>query len=220
MPIPLRIKICGVTTPDDVRTCADAGADAVGVNFHPGSPRYLDPRQARPVLRSIPPLMAGIGVFVAQPMRQVCALAYQLGLRGVQWHGEQREVDDPFPFALIAAFRVKDRGTLDEITSYLQRCATSNQKPSAILVDAFVEGQHGGTGRKAPWDLLADFRPGIPLILAGGLTPENVGDAIRVVRPAGIDVASGVESKARYKDPEKVRRFIANAREAAARMDL
>jgi phosphoribosylanthranilate isomerase len=81
-----------------------------------------------------------------------------------------------------------------------------------------VPGQHGGTGRTAPWELLASFRPGVPVILAGGLTPENVAEAVRVVRPYGVDVASGVESSPGQKDPEKVRRFIANAREAAARL--
>ncbi len=218
MPIPLRIKICGVTTPDDVKACADAGADAVGVNFHPASPRFVDPRQAQPLLRSIPPLLAAVGVFVAVPFRQVCALAYQLGLRGVQWHGENRELADPFPFSLIAAFRVKDRRSLADIMAYLDTSATFGQKPAAILVDAFVEGQHGGTGHKAPWDLLAEFKPSVPLILAGGLTPENVGEAIRKVRPWGVDVASGVESAPGEEDPAKVRQFIASAREAAARL--
>ncbi|MCE9530522.1 MAG: phosphoribosylanthranilate isomerase [Planctomycetes bacterium] len=216
MSIPLRVKICGVTQPDDVRLCAETGADAVGVNFHPDSPRYVDPRQAMPLLKAIPPLMAGVGVFVAQPMRQVCALAYQLGLRGVQWHGENPETADPFPFALIAAFRIKDQAGLTRITNFLAACAANGHQPAAILVDAFVEGQMGGTGHKAPWDLLADFRPSVPLILAGGLTPENVGEAIRLVRPAAVDVASGVESSPGRKDPDKVRRFIANAREAAA----
>lgn len=213
MPIPLRIKICGVTAPDDVRLCAEAGADAVGINFHPASPRCVDPRLAQPLLRAVPPLMSAVGVFVAPPFRQVCAIAYQLGLRGVQWYGDPREAADPFPFALIAACRIKDRRSLDDIAAYLE--ATPN-KPAAILVDAFVEGEHGGTGKRAPWDLLADFRPSVPLILAGGLTPENVGDAIRAVRPAGVDVASGVESAPGRKHPDKVRRFIAEARAAAA----
>jgi phosphoribosylanthranilate isomerase len=218
MPIPIRIKICGVTTPDDVQASAEAGADAVGINFHPASPRFVDPRQSQALLRSVPPLMAAVGVFVAQPFRQVCAIAYQLGLRGVQWHGENRELVDPFPFALIAAFRVKDRQSLADVTSYLDACTGFGHGPSAVLVDAFVEGQHGGTGQKAPWDLLADFKPSVPLILAGGLTPENVGEAIRIVRPAGVDVASGVESSPGRKDSERVRRFISNAREAAAQV--
>ena len=216
--LPLRIKICGVTVPEDVTAAADLGADAVGLNFHPGSSRYVDPRVAGPLVRAVPPLMSAVGVFVAQPLRQACAIAHQLGLRAVQWHGENRELGDTFPFALIAAFRVRDRQSLAEITRYLEMCRSFGQLPAAVLVDAFVEGQMGGTGKTAPWGLLADFRPGVPLILAGGLTPENVAEAIRQVRPAGVDVASGVESSPGRKDPERMRRFIANAREAATRL--
>jgi phosphoribosylanthranilate isomerase len=212
---PLRVKICGVTTYGDVEACADAGADAVGVNFHPGSSRYVDPRQAQPLLRSIPPLLNAIGVFVERPFRQVAALAYQLGLRGVQLHGEPREFADPFPFSVIPAFRVRDAASLREIEAYLEGCRTAGFLPGAILVDAFVEGQHGGTGRTAPWELIAEFRPSVPMILAGGLTPDNVAEAIRVVRPAGVDVASGVESSPGKKDAAKVRDFVANARGAA-----
>lgn len=214
---PLRVKICGVTRPADVAACAAAGADAVGVNFHPGSPRYVDPKASRPLLRAIPPLMAGVGVFVGGPFRQVAAVAYQLGLRAVQYHGNPPPADeDPFPFSLVPAFRVRDRQTLADIQAYLDACRLADRLPGAILVDAYVEGQHGGTGRTAPWDLLADFRPGVPVILAGGLTPDNVADAIRAVRPAGVDVASGVEVAPGQKDPDKVRAFVANAREAAA----
>jgi phosphoribosylanthranilate isomerase len=211
---PLRIKICGVTRPEDVRAAADLGADAVGFNFHPGSQRYVDPRSASELIAAVPPLMAAVGVFVNQPFRQVCALAYQLGLRGVQWYGNPREAGDPFPFSLIAAFRVKDRETLSQISDCLAACAATGRLPGAVLIDAFVEGQLGGTGQKAPWDLLAEFRPSVPLILAGGLTPENVAEAIRLVRPWGVDVASGVDSEPRKKDWEKMRRFVDAAREA------
>jgi phosphoribosylanthranilate isomerase len=213
---PLRVKICGVTTPDDVAACADAGADAVGVNFHPGSKRYVDPRASQPLLRSIPPLMAGVGVFVGMPLRQVTAMAYQLGLRAVQCHVQPPEPADPFPFSLVAAFRVRDRQSLAEIDAYLAACRGAGHLPSALLLDAFVEGQEGGTGRTAPWDLIAGYKPGVPIILAGGLTPENVAAAIRTVRPAGVDVATGVESAPGRKDPEEVRAFVANARAAAA----
>jgi len=219
MAIPFRIKICGVTTPDDVRACVDAGADAVGINFHPGSRRYVDPAKAMPLVRSIPPLLAGVGVFVDIPTRQMCALAYQLGLHAVQWHGDQPEIEDPFPFSLIAAFRLKDLASLQGIQAYLDRCRAAGWQPGAVLIDAYVEGQMGGTGRTARWELLSDFRPSVPVILAGGLTPENVGDAIRQVRPSAVDVASGVESTPGRKDPEKVRRFIANARQAAAKLE-
>ena len=213
---PLRVKICGVTTTEDVATCAEAGADAVGVNFHPGSSRYVDPRSAQPLLRSVPPLLNAIGVFVERPFRQVAAIAYQLGLRGVQVHGEPRPFEDAFPFSVVPAFRVRDAQSLREIEAFLEACRSAGFLPGAVLVDAFVEGQHGGTGKTAPWDLLKDFRPIVPLILAGGLTPDNVAEAIRVVRPAGVDVASGVENAPGRKDPRKVRDFVANARGAAA----
>ncbi|MBO0699714.1 MAG: phosphoribosylanthranilate isomerase [Zavarzinella sp.] len=213
---PLRVKICGVTRPADVAACAAAGADAVGINFHPASPRYVDPRNAQPLLRAIPPLMAGVGVFVGLPFRQVAALAYQLGLRGVQYHGEHGDPEDAFPFSYIPAFRVRDRQSLADIERYLEKCRVAGRLPGAILVDAHVEGLHGGTGRTAPWELLIDFRPGVPLILAGGLTPENVAEAVRTVRPDAVDVASGVEFAPGQKDPAKVRAFVANARSAAA----
>ena len=212
---PLRVKICGVTTPDDVTACADAGADAVGINFHPGSKRYVDPRQSQPLLQSIPPLLAAVGVFVGLPFRQMTALAYQLGLRGIQCHGGTLPTEDRFPFSLIAAFRVRDRQSLAEIDTYLEQCRAVGRLPDAILLDSYVEGQEGGTGTTAPWKLIADYQPGVSIILAGGLTPDNVGDAIRTVRPAGVDVASGVESAPGRKDPDKVRAFVANARAAA-----
>lgn len=212
----LRIKICGVTVPEDVAICAAAGADAVGINFHPGSPRYVDPHLAQPLLNAIPPLMAGVGVFVGLPMRQVTSMAYQLGLRGLQYHGENREIGNQFPFSLIAAFRVRDRQSLAEIDTYLEMCRRSGKLPGAILVDAHVDGLHGGTGQTAPWDLLAGYKPGVPIILAGGLTPDNVAEAIRIVLPDGVDVASGVEISPGRKDAEKVRQFVVNARAAAA----
>ena len=109
---------------------------------------------------------------------------------------------------------VRDAGDLENLSAYLERCRARQQLPSAVLVDAHVAGQFGGTGQTAPWDLLADFQPGVPVILAGGLTPDNVATAIRRVRPYAVDVASGVESTPGRKDPEKVRRFIEAARGA------
>jgi len=210
----LRIKICGVTTAEDVRLAAQLGADAVGVNFYPKSPRYVDPRTALPVLRAVPPLMDAVGVFVDLKIRQVCALAYQLGLRSVQCLATSNDTENWQPFQLIAAFRVKDESSIREMEQYLVRCKTAGCVPDAILVDAHVDGLLGGTGKTAPWHLLRDFRPSIPLILAGGLTPDNVVEAINTVRPFGVDVASGVESSPGKKDAEKMRQFIENARSA------
>jgi phosphoribosylanthranilate isomerase len=210
-----RVKICGVTTPADARLAAECGADAVGLNFYPKSPRYIDPRAAAELVRGLGPFTAPIGVFVGTPLRQACAIAFQLGLRGVQSYPDGPADEDTFPFAHVPAFRVKDAASLADITRYIEAARAAGRPPSAVLVDAYVEGRMGGTGHRPPWDLLAGFDPGIPLILAGGLTPENVADAFRVVRPWGVDVASGVESAPGRKDPGKVRAFVANARAAS-----
>src|SRR5678816_4457272 len=109
----VRIKICGVTTPDDARLAADAGADAVGLNFYPKSPRFVTPIQAAAIVRVLPAFTAPVGVFVEMPMRQVCAIAYQLGLRAVQTYDNEPPNEDLFPFAHIPAFRIKDAAGIE-----------------------------------------------------------------------------------------------------------
>lgn len=214
----LRIKICGVTNEADARQAALLGADAVGLNFAEQSPRRIDPFAVNFLLRELPPFVEAVGVFVNTPLRQVFERLNQVGgIRTFQWHGESRELGDPFPFRQIAAFPVRDPKSLVAIDRYLDLCRGVGHLPSALLVDAHVPGQYGGTGRTAPWGLLAQFQTDVPLILAGGLTPENVAEAVRLVRPYAVDVASGVESSPGRKDPEKMRRFIGNAREAFAR---
>ncbi len=215
----VRVKICGVTTEVDARQAALLGADAVGLNFYQGSPRCIGPQTAQVILRELPPFVAAAGVFVDTPMRHVFEQLQALRrINLIQWHGKNRELSDYFPYHLIAAFAVRDAANLQTAQRYLDACRPVGRMPSALLLDGHVPGQHGGTGQKAPWDLLASFRPGVPIILAGGLTPENVAEAIRVVRPYGVDVASGVESAPGRKDADKMRRFLNNAREAAARL--
>ena len=124
----VRVKICGVTTPDDLRLCADAGADAVGINFHPTSPRYVEPHAAGALLRHLPPLLDAVGVFVDRPLRQIYALCYQLGLRGVQWYGSGLDREDSFPFQLIPAFRVRDAASLEEVHRVVR---AARRRPSA-----------------------------------------------------------------------------------------
>lgn len=220
----VRVKICGVTTPDDARFAADGGADAVGLNFYPKSPRFVDPQQAAAIVRRLPPFTAPVGVFVGMPLRQACAVAFQLGLRGVQTYDDEPPDEDAFPFAHIPAFRVKDAAGLDHVRRFVGAAKQTGRPPAAVLIDSYVEGEVGGTGHKAPWELLAGFDPGVPVILAGGLTPENVADAIALVRPWGVDVASGVESAPGRKDPDKVARFIQAVRDAEpgrpTRLDL
>jgi phosphoribosylanthranilate isomerase len=214
----LRIKICGVRSPLDAEQAALLGADAIGLNFYPKSPRHLAPAEAQPVLRALPPFVEAVGLFVQQPLRYAFTVLNQLGrVRTLQLHGTTNEICDAFPFHFIKVFPVRDRNSLAQITSYLELSQAAGKLPSAIMVDAYVPGQMGGTGQTAPWHLLSEFRPGVPLILAGGLTPENVAEAVRIVRPYGVDVASGVESQPGQKDAEKMRQFIDNARAAAAK---
>jgi phosphoribosylanthranilate isomerase len=212
----MRIKICGVTTPDDARLAAELGADAIGLNFYPQSPRCVTEEMARQILRVVPPFTEPVGLFVNVPLSQACQELNRLGgVRLLQWHGDAYEIEDVRPFHLIPAFPVRDAAGLIAVDRYLTLCGQCERLPAAVLLDAHAPGQYGGTGRTAPWQLLADYRPGVPVILAGGLTPENVSEAVRVVRPFAVDVASGVESSPGKKDPEKLRRFIGNARAAA-----
>jgi phosphoribosylanthranilate isomerase len=211
----VRIKICGVTTPEDAWFAAEAGADAVGLNFYPQSPRYVTPQAAAQVVRALPAFTAPVGVFVAMPVRQVCAVAFQLGLRGVQTYNDEPPAEDTFPFAHVPAFRVKDAAGLDHVRRFVEAARALGRAPAAVLIDSHVPGLMGGTGQAAPWELLKGFDVGVPLVLAGGLTPENVAEAIALVRPWGVDVASGVESAPGRKDPDKVARFVKNARGAA-----
>ncbi len=217
----VRVKICGVTNVEDALQAAALGADAVGLNFHPGSPRCIDLATAAAIVRELPLFTRAVGVFVNKSTSELAAFLTTLGLERriytIQWHGDhdKREVGGWWAEEIIAAFQVRDKASLDMISRYLDQCRAEEVLPAAVLVDAAVPGQYGGTGQTAPWELLASFRPGVPLILAGGLTPENVAEAVRIVRPYAVDVASGVEEHPRRKDAEKMRRFIANARTAA-----
>lgn len=211
----LRIKICGVTSEADAAEAARLGADAVGLNFYAKSPRHVDTDAVPFILRALPPFVEPVGVFANEPIAKACELLHRLGMiRVVQWHGDDRELCDTFPFRLISAFQVRDQAQLLDITRYLETCRAVGQLPAAILVDAQASGQYGGTGKTAPWTLLAGFKPIVPMILAGGLTPENVAEAIRIVRPYGVDVASGSESSPGKKDHDRMRRFIDAARQA------
>lgn len=211
----LRIKICGITSEADACQAAELGADAIGLNFYAASPRYVQPDRAAAILRRLPPFVDPVGLFVEQKLSEIVDFAKALGrIRTIQWHGRDHEISNPFPYRFIPAFRVGSRSDLDTIDRYLAACREAGYAPDAIVIDAHVPGQYGGTGQTAPWELIASFRADVPLILAGGLTPENVGLAVRIVRPYGVDVASGVEDRPGHKDLEKMRRFVDVAREA------
>jgi phosphoribosylanthranilate isomerase len=208
-----RIKICGITNEGDARLAAELGADAVGLNFHPESARFVPATAVEAILRVLPPFVEPVGVFVNQPLRQVFDTLNRIGrIRTIQWFGDRPELCDAYPFHYVPSFPVRDRESLRAISGYLDLCRGLSKMPSAIAVDAHASGQFGGTGRPIPWHLLADFHPGVPLILAGGLKPENVAEAITIVRPFAVDVAGGVERSPGQKDAEKMRTFIKNAR--------
>lgn len=212
----LRIKICGITTEEDALSAADLGADAIGLNFYPPSPRYIPADRAAHIVRALPPFVEPVALFVNEPLASALAAARQLGaVRTVQWHGEQPEPCAELTFQYIPAFQVRDADALARVLRFLDLCRRLDRLPAAVLLDGHAPGQYGGTGRAAPWQLLAEFRPGVPVILAGGLTADNIAEAVRAVRPYGVDVASGVEARPGRKDPDRVRRFIDRAREAA-----
>ncbi len=233
MGVYLRVKICGVTNEADAIQAGLLGADAIGLNFYKGSPRYITPTKAESLLQQgMFPFVEPIGIFVSFDMRSDLKVVSDLKLRTVQLHEADENssltfLSNSFGVRLISAFSVSAKNDLERINHFMEKCeqnalslmARGEQNawrlPVAILVDARVPGQLGGTGKTVPWELLADYNQRVPLILAGGLTPENVGEAVRIVRPYAVDVASGVESSPGHKDPEKMKRFIENAREAA-----
>lgn len=213
-----RIKICGITCPEDAAAVAAAGADAVGLNFYAKSPRYVEPASARAIVDAVPAGVVKVGLFVNAPVEGVCRIVDRLGLDLVQLHGDEPPEylaalgDRP----VMRAFRLGPGG-LGEIGEYLRRCEAAGCLPRLVLVDAFRPGKYGGTGETAEWWALADYRSSIsspPVVLAGGLTPENVREAIRTVRPAAVDTASGVESSPGRKDPARVAAFVRAAEEA------
>ncbi len=205
----VRVKICGITGPEDARVAVEAGADAVGLIFAE-SPRQVTRQQAKRIVEALPPWVTPVGVFVNADLSEVTETARDVGLGAIQFHGDELpcQVEDAAKDRkVIKVFRVAERGDLADARDYLGQC-----RPHACLVDARVEGAYGGTGQKAPWPLLAEFRREFwPLILGGGLTPDNVSEAIRTVEPFAVEASSGVEREPGRKDPEQVRAFVAAA---------
>lgn len=213
------IKICGIRDVETGRAVADLGPDAVGLNFYAGSARAVSPETAREVVGGLPASVAPVGVFVNHAPADVISICRHVGLSTVQLHGD--ESPEMLPrldgLHIIRALRVGGE-SLEPVAEHLQRIAAAGVTLSACLVDGDVPGAYGGTGHRAPWELLADGwdrKHWPPMVLAGGLSPGNVVDAIRTVRPWGVDVASGVESSPGEKDLELVAQFITAARAAA-----
>lgn len=224
------VKICGVTSADDARMVAAAGADAIGLNFVPGSPRCLTIAAAREVVAAIPDDVLVVGVFAGMPAADVKRMVAEVGLDAVQLHGHlsgDGVVDLPevcgdlAPLIVIRAVRLGADG-LEAARSWMAAAAVLGHSPSMAVVDAAVTaataaGQLGGTGATIDWSRLAAAGDlGIPMAVAGGLTPSNVAEAVATSRAVAVDTASGVESAPGRKDKAKVEAFCTAAREALA----
>ena len=201
----VRVKICGITNAADAHAAIEAGADALGFMFFPPSPRNLTTSQAASIIRDLPPFIAKVGVFVDPTEDDVRRAIDDAGIDTLQFHGDESpDFCRRFHLKVIKAFRIRDEASLQSLTNY---------PAETWLLDAFVDGKLGGTGARFNWALASQaVAKGGRVILAGGLTPENVGEAVRQVKPFGLDVSSGVESTPGNKDAEKVRRFITAAR--------
>ena len=202
----IRIKICGITNLDDAVAAAELGADALGFNFYPESPRFIEPEKAAEIIYQLPPFILTVGIFVNEPEEKVREIHERTGIQVFQFHGDESpEFCERFERRVIKVLRVKDRESLHSIMHY---------KVSAFLLDSHQDGLRGGTGVPFDWDLAKDAARSRRVILAGGLTPENVGEAIRRVKPYGVDVAGGVEKEKGIKDHGKIKKFISEVRKA------
>ena len=203
-----QVKICGVTCVEDALAVAAAGADCIGLNFYAKSVRYLPPERAAEVAASIPDQVLKTGVFVNSPLAEIRDLAERFELDFVQLHGDEppQAIAELSGLRVIKAFRLGPEG-IAPVAEYLDRCYQLAALPAMVLLDAFQAGAYGGTGHVVDWATAREYHDlgaGPALVLAGGLTPGNVADAIAAVRPAAIDLASGVESSPGRKDPAKL----------------
>ncbi|KAB2834794.1 MAG: phosphoribosylanthranilate isomerase [Candidatus Dadabacteria bacterium] len=196
----VRVKICGITNENDALSAAGLGADALGFIFYKGSKRYIDPKEAGRIISSLPPFVSAVGVFVNQSIEEIKEYARLSGIDTVQLHGDETPVFcEEVPYKMIKAVRVKDAVNIAEVELYPVR---------AILFDKHSDEMYGGTGSHFDWGVLKDLEISKKIILSGGLTPENVSQAVRLVRPYGVDVSTGVEDAPGKKNHEKMRKFI------------
>lgn len=203
----VRVKICGITRIEDALAAVAAGADALGFVFYAQSPRAVEPEQAAGIIRRLPPFVTTVGLFVNEARTRIEEVTRYCGLDMVQLHGDESPEECRIPGRrVVKALRVRDAESLK---------AAGRYDVAGLLLDAWSGEVYGGSGQTFDWTLLRNFASRRPVILAGGLTPDNVGEAIRSVRPFAVDVSSGVEAAPGRKDPRKIRAFIDVVNKAA-----
>ena|SRR3989338_1728644 len=211
-----QVKICGITNLEDAIYAADCGADVLGFIFYPKSPRFIEKTKTKEIISKLPPFITTVGVFVNHKIDDVINTVRECNLNIVQLHGDESPdycskipLSSPFNkggvggIKVIKAIRVRDEDSLKKM---------ADCRVDAFLLDSHSENSYGGTGKIFSWDLAIKAKGYGRIILSGGLTPDNVKEAIEKVKPYGVDVSSGVEEKAGKKDEEKVREFIKRVR--------
>ncbi|MDP2279270.1 MAG: phosphoribosylanthranilate isomerase [Nitrospirota bacterium] len=202
----VKVKVCGITNLDDAMAAADFGADALGFVFFKNSPRYLSPANAKKIIKKLPPFISTVGVFVNEDKNTIKKTVSQAGIDVIQLHGEEPPAACRLSEHLvIKAIRVKSIDNLEIISKY-------KDKVSAFLLDTYAPEIFGGTGQVFNWDIAVEAKKFGRVILAGGLTPENIEKAVRLVHPYAVDVSSGVEAEKGKKDHLKMKLFIERAK--------
>ena len=203
----IKVKICGITNLDDALAAVEYGADALGFVFFTGSPRYVSHEKVGAIIKKLPSFTTTVGVFVDERIEQIERMIGLTGIDIVQFHGNEPPEMCNISRRIIKAIRVKSLESLDALKNY-------RDMVSAFLLDTFMPDIFGGTGQIFNWDIAVDAKQLGKIILAGGLTPDNIAEAVRHVRPYGVDVSSGVESEKGKKDHKKMKLFIERAKGA------
>ena len=200
----VKVKVCGMTNLKDTLVAVEEGADAVGFIFYKKSPRSVTMKLVREIVLELPPFVDTVGVFVDETAEQINKIADYCNLDMVQLHGDESPTFcKRMRRRVIKAFRVKDMQSVKKLTNF---------QVSGFILDTFSESLHGGTGKVFDWNLVLPAKKFGPIIMAGGLSPNNVRQAIQRVRPYGVDVCSGVESQPGIKDHKQIRDFLKNAK--------
>jgi phosphoribosylanthranilate isomerase len=203
-----KIKICGITNSDDALAAINYGADALGFVFYPESPRAIIPEEAKKIISSLPPFVTTIGVFVDNPKKELEGIVSYTGIDIIQLHGSEPPEYCDLSKKIIKAIGIKELSDLEPLNRY--------KNISAFLLDTYSKDVIGGTGQIFNWEIAVEAKKFGRIILAGGLTPENIEEAVTLVQPYAVDVASGVEGRKKgIKDHKKLKLFIERAKKAS-----